>query len=104
MFTVIALARRNPELSQQAFEQRWVHDHAVGTNYDGLISYRIGITRGGAEGAPCDGIALMTFTDKEAFAVAGDSPVGREKRRDAESFCSTLDFFLVDFHDIELAV
>jgi len=97
MVTVVGLARRKAELNQEQFLHRWLRVHAVGTDYPGLVRYQIGVT---SASGPYDGIALMTFTDMAAFVAASESEEGLVRRRDADSFCSSLEFMVVELHDV----
>jgi uncharacterized protein (TIGR02118 family) len=99
MITLVALAKRMPHLDPEEFRSRWVDEHAPGTDYEGLVSYRIGICQPPAEGElrpPYDGIALMTFTSREAFDSAAASPQGKARSADAQEFCESLTIMWVD--------
>lgn len=103
MITMVALARRVSSMSQSEFAHRWVVEHAPGTRYPGLISYSIGVAPPDAAGNPYDGVALMTFTSLSAMDAAAASEAGQRNREDADSFCATLDFFVVEMHEIPIA-
>jgi uncharacterized protein (TIGR02118 family) len=91
MVKLIALLKRKPELSKEAFAKRWLEEHVkLSSKMPGLLEYRINIANDyqadNAEPA-FDGTAELRWESVEAMEAAFSSDIGKRAGQDADEFC-----------------
>lgn len=103
MIKLVALVRRRPDLSKQAFADYWVNVHApLAAAIPGMRGYRINIA-GDADDMPAaayDGSAEIWFDSREAMEAGLASPQNDIAANDTENFLEHLEFLVVDEHVI----
>jgi uncharacterized protein (TIGR02118 family) len=90
---LIALLKRKPGLSREAFAQRWLVEHTkLSSKLPGLLEYRINIaTTAQPEGEGVeplyDGTAELWWESLETMEAAFASEIGKTAGADADEFC-----------------
>lgn len=103
MIKLVALVRRRPDLSKQAFADYWVNVHApLAAAIPGMRGYRINIAgdTGDMPAAAYDGSAEIWFDSREAMEAGLASPQNDIAAKDTENFLEHLEFLVVDEHVI----
>lgn len=94
MVKLIALLKRKPGITREAFAQRWVYEHTkLSGQLPGLRGYRINIATAhqpaGVGDEPLyDGTAELWWDSLEAMEASFDSAIGALAGKDADEFCS----------------
>lgn len=92
MVKLIALLKRKPELTLEAFAQRWLEEHTkLSRELSGLLEYRINIATPQQEGEAeplYDGTAEMWWESVEAMEEAFQTELGQRAGADADTFCA----------------
>ena len=92
MLKLIALLKRKPGLSREAFEKRWLEEHTkLSSRLPGLRGYRINIANGyqpeGTGAEPLyDGTAELWWDSVEAMEASFASDIGVAAGADADQF------------------
>jgi uncharacterized protein (TIGR02118 family) len=94
MVKLIALLRRKPGMTRQAFKERWLLEHTkLSSQLPGCIEYRLNVALDhqpeddGAE-PPFDGTAELWWENVEAMEAAFATVVAKVAGDDADAFCS----------------
>ena len=93
MIKLIALLKRKPGLSREAFERRWLQEHTkISGKLPGLRGYRINIANAyqpeGTGAEPLyDGTAELWWDSVEAMEASFASDIGVAAGADADQFC-----------------
>jgi uncharacterized protein (TIGR02118 family) len=102
---LIALLKRKPGLSREAFAKRWLEEHTrLSSRLPGLIEYRINIAtdRQQESGEPeYDGTAEMWWESIDAMEAAFDSELGQRAGKDADEFASVRVHIYTEEHEVE---
>jgi uncharacterized protein (TIGR02118 family) len=89
MHHVVFLVKKRPDMTQEEFSRYWLDDHTPLTaSVAGVRSYRCYPALPG-EGAPFDGVAILSFDDKAACDAAMASPEFAAALADAPNFQDT---------------
>jgi uncharacterized protein (TIGR02118 family) len=90
MVKLVALLKRKPGISRQAFAKRWLEEHTkISERLPGLLEYRINLAtdRQQDDGeAEFDGTAEMWWQSIDAMEAAFASDIGRRAGADADEF------------------
>ncbi|MGL4610780.1 MAG: EthD family reductase [Trueperaceae bacterium] len=91
MVKLIALLKRKPGMSKEAFAKRWLEEHTkLSSQLPGLLEYRINIANDdqadNAEPA-FDGTAELWWESVEAMKASFKSEIGKRAGEDADEFC-----------------
>ena len=91
MFNVIFLVRKSDRLDLAEFTRYWIDDHTPLTaRVPGVVGYRCYAATGAPDGNPAvEGVAILTFEDKEAYERAVASPEFAAAIGDAPRFQNT---------------
>jgi uncharacterized protein (TIGR02118 family) len=103
MIKLVALVRRKPDLSPEAFRDYWLRIHApLAAEIPGMCGYRINIAGdpGAQAPAPYDGSAEIWFDDRRATAAGLASPEGDVAGRDTANFAASIEFLVTEEHVI----
>jgi len=93
MIKLIALLKRKPGLSREAFEHRWLQEHTkISGKLPGLRGYRVNIATAyqpdGTGVEPIyDGTAELWWDSVEAMEASFASDIGVAAGADADLFC-----------------
>jgi len=93
MIKLIALLKRKPGISREAFEERWLNEHTkLSGKMPGVRGYRINIANdyqpSGAGVEPIyDGTAELWWDSVEAMEASFASDIGVAAGADADQFC-----------------
>jgi uncharacterized protein (TIGR02118 family) len=93
MIKLIALLKRKPGISREAFNQRWLNEHTkLSSKMPGLLGYRVNLAteyQPGGKGVepPYDGTAELWWENIEEMEAAFNSPMGIAAGKDADEFC-----------------
>ena len=102
MIKIIALVRRNDDLTFEQFVDYWQNHHAA------LVSQLPGLRRYVQNPAidmpgrdrPYDGCAELWYDDLDAIRTAGRSPESERVREDEPNFVQTIDWFVATEHPV----
>lgn len=92
MVKLIALLKRKPSISREAFAQRWLNEHVkLSAKMPGLREYRINIAtarqpEGTGAATLYDGTAELWWDSVDAMEAAFESEVGKAAGIDADEF------------------
>lgn len=103
MIKLVALVKKKPEMSREAFRDYWLGTHApLAAAIPGMRGYRINIAGdpGGQPPAPYDGSAEIWFDDRDAMAAGLGSPEGAVAGDDTARFAQAIEFLVTDEHVI----
>jgi uncharacterized protein (TIGR02118 family) len=94
MVKLIALLKRKPSISREAFVERWLNKHTkLSSKLPGLLEYRINIAialqPGKSEEPLYDGTAELWWDSIEAMEASFASDIGKAAGADADEFCET---------------
>jgi uncharacterized protein (TIGR02118 family) len=93
MVKLIALLKRKPGLSREAFARRWLEEHTkLSSQLPGLLEYRINVAvhhqpEGDGLEPLYDGTAELWWESVEAMEAAFASEIGKRAGADADEFC-----------------
>jgi uncharacterized protein (TIGR02118 family) len=90
MIKLIALLKRKPHISSEAFAKRWLEEHTkLSSKLPGLLEYRINIaTAHQPDGEPLyDGTAELWWESIEAMEASFDTDIANIAGADADDFC-----------------
>lgn len=106
MVKLIALLKRKPGMSREAFAKRWLEDHIrISARMPGVRGYRINIATDHQEGggdAEYDGTAELWWDSMEAMEAAFESDIGKRAGADADEFASVRIHIYTEEHIVEL--
>jgi uncharacterized protein (TIGR02118 family) len=94
MVKLIALLKRKPGLSRDAFKVRWLEEHTrLSSQLPGCIEYRINVAldhqpEGDGGEAPYDGTAELWWESIEAMEASFATAIAKVAGDDADAFCS----------------
>lgn len=103
MIKLVALVRKKPEMSRDAFRDYWLGTHApLAAAIPGMRGYRINIAGdpGGQPPAPYDGSAEIWFDDRAAMEAGLGSPEGAVAGADTARFANAIEFLVTEEHVI----
>ena len=92
MIKCIALLKRKPGISKEAFAERWVNEHTkLSTKLPGLLGYRINIATpyqpaGTGDEPIYDGTAELWWNSIEDMEASFASEIGAIAGKDADEF------------------
>lgn len=91
MFNVIFLVRKATGKSLEEFTRYWIETHTPFTaKVPGVVAYRCYAATGAPEGAPAvEGVAILSFANREAYDRAMASPEFAAAIGDAPNFQDT---------------
>lgn len=101
MVKLVALVRKRPDLSAEAFADYWTRTHApLAAAIPGMRGYRINIARdpGAMAPAPFDGSAEIWWDSRQAMEAGLASPQGIVAGEDVANFAESLQFLDTDEH------
>ncbi len=101
MVKLVALVRKRPDLSVEAFAAYWTGTHApLAAAIPGMRGYRINIAGdpGGMPAAPFDGSAELWWDSREALEAGLASPQGVAAGEDVGNFAESLVFLVTHEH------
>jgi uncharacterized protein (TIGR02118 family) len=104
MIKVIALLKRKPGISREAFADRWLHEHTkLSSKLPGLRGYRINIATPyqpeGTDAEPIyDGTAELWWDSFEEMDAAFASEIGAVAGADADEFAEVRIHIYTDEH------
>lgn len=92
--------RRKEGMTAEEFRDHWVNVHApiARDGFPGLVSYRIHVVTRVPEGAtaPYDGIAELTWRDRDSFTASMKSEANRLATEDLGAFSSASGLLFVE--------
>jgi uncharacterized protein (TIGR02118 family) len=91
MFNVIFLVRKAVGMDLATFTRYWIEQHTPLTaKVPGVLGYRCYAAMGAPEGEPAvEGVAIVTFADRESYERAIAGPEFAEAIGDAPNFQDT---------------
>jgi uncharacterized protein (TIGR02118 family) len=101
MVKLVALVRRRPDLSREAFADYWLKIHApLARRIPGMRGYRINIAgdAAGLSEAPFDGSAEIWFESRRAMEDGLASPEGIAAGEDVANFAEPIRFLITEEH------
>ncbi len=101
MIKLVALVRKKPDLTPEAFRAHWLDVHApLAAAIPGMRGYRINIAGdpGDQPPAPYDGSAEIWFDDRAAMAAGLASDQGRVAGDDTVHFADAIEFLVTEEH------
>ena len=106
MVKLIALLKRKPGTTREAFAKRWLEDHIrISAHMPGVREYRVNIATDHQEGggdAEYDGTAELWWDSMEAMEAAFESDIGKRAGADADEFASVRIHIYTEEHVVEL--
>ncbi len=103
MIKLVALVKKKPDLSPEAFREYWIGTHApLAAAIPGMRGYRINISGdpGDLPHAPYDGSAEIWFDDRPAMEAGLASDQGVVAGDDTAHFTSDIQFLVTEEHVI----
>jgi uncharacterized protein (TIGR02118 family) len=103
MIKLVALVRKKPGLTAEAFRDYWLNTHApLAAAIPGMRGYRINIAGdpGGQPPAPYDGSAEIWFDDRGAMEAGLGSLEGEVAGDDTARFTDGIEFLVTEEHVI----
>ncbi len=103
MIKLVALVRRRPDLTHEAFADYWVDVHApLAAAIPGMRGYRINIAGdpGDMPEAPYHGSAEIYFDDRASMVAGLASPENDIAAKDTDNFLESVTFLVTDEHVI----
>jgi uncharacterized protein (TIGR02118 family) len=92
--------RKRDDLSEEEFRRHWIEDHApiARNGYQYLTGYRIDLVTRVPSGqeAPYDGIAVLTWDDRDSMKADLASEAARLATEDLATFTSANGFLYVE--------
>jgi uncharacterized protein (TIGR02118 family) len=92
--------RRKEGMSPEDFRDYWISKHAPITRdgYEHLQSYTVDLVTRVPEGqtAPYDGVAVLTWADREGFKADMASPAAKQATEDLSSFTDAFGLLFVE--------
>jgi uncharacterized protein (TIGR02118 family) len=104
MVKLIALLKRKPEISREAFAKRWLGEHTkLSSQLPGLLEYRVNIAinhqpEGDSLEPLYDGTAELWWESLEAMESAFASEIGKRAGADADEFCEVRQHLYTEEH------
>ena len=91
MFHVVFLVRKSPTKDLEQFTNYWIKEHTPFTSrVPGVRNYRCYAATGAPEGQPAvEGVAILSFDDRQAYEQAIASPEFAAAIGDAPNFQDT---------------
>ena len=91
MFHVVFLVRKSPAMNLEQFTGYWIKEHTPFTaRVPGVRAYRCYVATGAPEGEPAvEGVAILSFDDRQAYEQAIASPQFAAAIGDAPNFQDT---------------
>jgi uncharacterized protein (TIGR02118 family) len=92
--------RKREDMSAEQFREYWLNEHApiARDGYEHLLGYTVDLVTRVPEGseAPYDGVATLTWADRDGFRADMASEAGQRGTRDLRSFTSAFGLVFVD--------
>jgi len=88
MFHVVFLVRKSDRMDLEAFTRYWIDQHTPFTaRVPGVVAYRCYAATGAPDGPPAvEGVAILSFEDRDAYERAVASPEFAAAIGDAPNF------------------
>jgi uncharacterized protein (TIGR02118 family) len=92
--------RKKEDMSSEEFRDYWLTKHApiAGEGYEQLQGYEVDVVTRVPEGqtAPYDGVAVLTWEDRDGFKVDMQSDVAKRSTDDLANFTSGFGLLFVE--------
>lgn len=86
MVTMVSILTKCDEMNHKEFADRWTQEHSpIAEDLPGLQRY-VTVVPDNPDEAPHDGVAILTFENREALDSAFESPQGRKADEDVSEF------------------
>jgi uncharacterized protein (TIGR02118 family) len=105
MVRVHVWLRKKEGMSAEEFRDYWVNRHGpiAGEGYEHLQGYTLDVVTRVPQGqeAPYDGVAVLTWDDREGFSADMKSDAARRATEDMQNFTSASGLLFVEEHSIK---
>jgi uncharacterized protein (TIGR02118 family) len=105
MVRVHIWVRKKPELSAEEFAARWLEQHApiARDGYEHLLGYSVELVTRVPEGqvAPYDGVATLTWEDRDGFKADLSSEAAARATEDLQEFSQASGLLFVEDHVVK---
>lgn len=97
--------RKKPGMSDEEFRDYWLRKHApiAAEGYEHLLGYTVALVTRAPEGQerPYDGVATLTWNDRDGFKADLASPVAKESTEDLAGFTDGFGLLFVEEHVVK---
>ena len=105
MTSVQIWVRKKAEMSPEDFKTHWLEKHApiARDGYEHLRGYTVHLVTGAPEGQemPFDGIATLTWDDRDGFKADMKSDAAARGTEDLRSFADSFGLLFVEEHTVK---